>query len=173
MLTAPAALQRFRSRWVAHQWLDVGARRLLRNDIAHEVVATNLSFPAPFPGSLPSADRRARIQGRSERTARDGLSLAAADQLLIWEVVADAALTGRKLVLVLPPQHPRVAAAAPESSLQVLSELLQQLSKADHVAGVDASRALPSSEFYDDMHPTLKGAARLTTLVARALKGLD
>jgi len=158
---------------VVRQLLDTQLRILLRGDLALASAERNLTHPqrytVPVAPDLLSRFVSERIKAFDAEAPRvpDGVSR------LARVIAADAAELGRSTLFVLLPIHPRLLAWNPERMRAAQRDFEQALVDAPGARVLDVSMLLDAGDFIDDLHPTNAGAAKLTRVVADALRRVD
>ncbi len=163
--------QRFQARWAIRTLADRGARRILRGDLqfasSESLVFPNIYTERFAPGKFKKAvAKQARVL-RSRPQHADPAAERALQGIL--EVCHH---TGRRLVLLIPPGNPRVAAIVGDGPRGIARKTLQRLAADPAVTVVDASDVLTEAQFVDGLHPTREGARVLSTFVNQRIAHL-
>jgi hypothetical protein len=168
-LAAPEPSQRFEARWVLRQTIDVQVRRLVRSDLDLERGATDLEFPAHYRTRIPAEKLAGEIRKGLQARPPGPLRPSPGHERLLREIAERARRDGRRLLLVLPPIHPRLLAGFGGAFAPSLRTAFREL-ESQGVRVLDTTTLLGEDEFIDSMHPTPEGAERLTARIAEALR---
>lgn len=155
------------SRWTLRQAADMLLRSALRHDLRLDAARDDLHFPTPFTKRID-----------------EGTFLAAADELrrldlppsaapftpekrrLIERMAILTARSGRKLVLVAAPIHPRVI---DRGAVRYVAAL-RTLERFSNVTVIDLTTLLPDGDFIDPIHASRGGARKVTLAIADCVR---
>lgn len=170
LLEAGDLFQRFASRWALQQWIDLKARRIRSgSEATHRQIQSNLTFPVPFSSPVPEAIRNPMIKRRVGRYMGESYQLDSRAKQLLEAMVVEAKNSGIHLAFVFAPMHPKVRGMLLKDDLVAFAAYAESLAINEHVSVIDATHMLSAKDFRDDIHPTISGARRLTSVIADSL----
>ena len=91
------------------------------------------------------------------------------EQRLLQAMVDEAKGAGSRLAFVFAPVHPRLRAMVLRDDLRALAAYGELLAVNEHVSVIDATSVMPTDNFHDDIHITISGARRLTSMISGSL----
>jgi hypothetical protein len=161
--------QRFAARWALQQWIDIRARRARKGGGTVRYVPPNLTFPTPYDAPLPPNILDPLLKLRVARFTGVPHQFDSRTQRLLRAMVDQAQRSGTHLAFVFGPLHPKVRAMLLKDDLLALAAYGDSLAANKHVSVIDATFLLSYEDFRDDVHLTLSGARRLTSVIADSL----
>lgn len=160
---------RLDARWIVKAGIDTAIRRLVRKDLGFETAMTDLLYPQPY--SRPVAPEALEKQISAHHGRRESFRVSPA---VVKALDAIARLTsegGRKLILVVLPEHPKVRALSTGEWERERVEAIADLERRGGFDVVDAHGLLGAQHFIDHVHLTAGGAEILTRVLASHLAG--
>ncbi len=158
---------RLDGRWIVRAGFDTWVRRRLRRDLEFGTAMNDLYYPQPYadPVSAEALDR----QMLAFHEARPAFRTTPATRSVLAAIGRAAARRGRKLTVVVMPEHPRVRALAAPAFYEELRAELPALERETGAPFLDLHDLLGEEDFVDHLHLRASGAAVLTRSVATRL----
>ncbi len=169
ILETPDLLQRIAARWSIQQLADLQVRRLFLPAGARDFVQSNLTLPVPYARPISNGILDRRLEPRIESLTTAGYRLDAQSNRMLETMLDESQLAGQRHIVVFAPLHPKLRGVVLKDALRALAAYGDTLEEREHVQVVDATSALSQEDFHDEIHPTVSGARRITSMIARRL----
>ncbi|MGH7803822.1 MAG: hypothetical protein ACREQJ_05700, partial [Candidatus Binatia bacterium] len=167
-LRSSEAMHTFRSRWVVSRLLDASFWLNLNNQLEMEETLRDVSFFAAEQGRVDDRVMAILVSKWAGMFSDPKPEIFARKRRLMELTVGELGISGRKVLVYVPPIHPQIRARIS----MPFSEWLDALLETAREAGADTINLAADeseSEFHDALHLSAAAAARTTQALARRL----
>jgi hypothetical protein len=157
----------FSSRWLLSNYINTNFRKLLRNDLALDHLATELYYPRNYTSKFPESQRMPLIRQFNPQTSVSDFSLDSTKLALIKKIGEFVNAKGAKYIVVIAPINPEL-----DNYKNEYFEGIDNFCKKQsfpNIQFINFSNLLTKDDFVDHIHPSESGANKITNELAKIL----
>ncbi len=157
----------FNCRWLLSNYINTNFRKLLRNDLTLDHLASELYYPRNYTSKFPENQRMPLIRQFNPKTTVSNFVFDSTKLVLIQKIGDFASKKGAKYVVVIAPINPELDNYKKEYFEGIDTFCKKQ--SFPNIQIINFSDLLTKDDFVDHIHPSESGANKITNELAKIL----
>lgn len=157
----------FDSRWLLTNYINTNFRKLLRNDLTLDHIATELYYPRNYTSRFPDEQRIPLIKQFNPKAPKTDFSFNPIKLEVIKEIALKLSQSNTEYIVVFSPINPELDNYKP--SYHALLDSFVVTQKIPNTTFINLSHLLEKEDFVDHFHPSANGAQKITRKLAKIL----
>ena len=153
-------MERFQGRWIFRQAIDSLVRSRVRRDLLLSREENDIYFPTAYGRRLSDSAFAIELAAAERREMG---RMTSSQRCVLLAMIDRSRIAGRRIVFVMTPVHPKMRRESLETA--IVSSIRNSGGEV-----LDLSNALEDADFFDPLHANARGAEKITSRLAAALR---